>query len=75
MNDVVVGLDQLRQSHKLSLSSPLPGIEISLKMTDTKKQLTKIAKDDLISNLPARSNKLIITAQNETSKQVQSCVL
>lgn len=26
VRDLLVGLDQLRQSHKLSLSSPLPGI-------------------------------------------------
>ena len=26
VTDLLVGLDQLRQSHKLSLSSPLPGI-------------------------------------------------
>lgn len=44
-------------------------------MTDTKNQLTEIAKDDLINNLPARSSKLIINAQNEQNETPEQVLL
>ena len=63
-------LSQFRRSHNLSSSSPLPAKEIAMKVTDTKKQLIEMAKDDLLKNIPNHLNKLIITAEAETPYQV-----
>ena len=63
-------LSQFRQSHSLSLSSPLSAKEIAMRVTNTKQQLIEVARNDLIKNIPAKSNKLIITAQAEAPEQV-----
>ena len=36
-----------------------------MRVTNTKQQLIEMARNDLIKNIPAKSNKLIITAQAE----------
>ena len=56
-------LSQFRRSHNLSLSSPLQAKEIAMRVADTKQQLIEIGRNDLIKNIPAKSNKRIITAQ------------
>ena len=64
-------LSQFRQSHSLSLSNPLSAKEIAMRVTNTKQQLIEMARNDLIKNIPAKSNKLIITAQAEAPEQVK----
>ena len=64
-------LSQFRQSHSLSLSSLLSAKEIAMRVTNTKQQLIEMARNDLIKNIPAKSNKLIITAQAEAPEQVK----
>ena len=62
-------VNQFRCSHNLSLSSPLPAKEITLRVTKTKKQLTEIVKAFLLNNLPSIKNKLIITSQEDAPVQ------
>ena len=64
-------LSQFRRSHNLSLSSPLQAKEIAMRVADTKQQLIEIGRNDLIKNIPAKSNKRIITAQAQAPEQVQ----
>ena len=64
-------LFQFRRSHNLSLSSPLPVKEMAMRMTDNKQQLTEMARNDLIKNISARANKLIITVPAEALEQIQ----
>ena len=54
-------LSQFRRLHNLSLLSPLPANAIAMRVTNTKEQLTEMAKNNLIKNIPAKSNKSIIT--------------
>ena len=42
-----------------------------MRVTDTKQQLIEMARNDLIKDIPAKPNKLIITVQAETPEQVQ----
>ena len=55
-------LSQFRRLHNLSLSSPIPANTIAMRVTNTKQQLIEMAKNNLIKNIPAKSNKIIITA-------------
>ena len=64
-------LSQFRRSHNLRLSSPLQAKEIAMRVADTKQQLIEIGRNDLIKNIPAKSNKRIITAQAQAPEQVQ----
>ena len=64
-------LSQFRRSHNLSLSSLLQAKEIAMRVADTKQQLIEIGRNDLIKNIPAKSNKRIITAQGQAPEQVQ----
>ena len=42
-----------------------------MRVADTKQQLIEIGRNDLIKNIPAKSNKRIITAQAQAPEQVQ----
>ena len=67
-------LTQFRRSRNISLLIPLPAKEITMRVTDTKQHLIEIGRNDLKKHIPAKSNKHIITAQADVSKQVQSGV-
>ena len=64
-------LFQFYRSHNLSLSSPLAVKEMAMRMTDSKQQLIETARNDLIKNISARANKLIITVPAEALEQIQ----
>ena len=42
-----------------------------MRVTDTKQQLIEMMRNDLIKDIPAKSNELIITVQAKTPEQVQ----
>ena len=64
-------LSQFRRSHNLNLPSPLPAKEIAVRVIDTKQHVIEMARNDLIKNIPANSNKIIITTQAEAPERVQ----
>ena len=45
-----------------------------MRVTGNKKQLIEVARNDLIKNVPAKSNQIIITAQAKAPEQVQLLV-
>ena len=42
-----------------------------MRVTDTKQQLIEMVRNDLIKDIPAKSNELIIAVQAKTPEQVQ----
>ena len=64
-------LFQICRFHNLNLSSPLPVKVMAMRMTDNKQQLIGMARNDLIKNSSARTNKLIITVPAEVLEQIQ----
>ena len=62
-------MGQFRRSHNLSVSSPLPPKEITLKITKTKVQLIQLIADDLLDYFVDNDSKLIITSQHDEPEQ------
>ena len=62
--------DQFRCSHTLKNSSPLPSKEITLRDTKTKVQIIEMVEANLMKNLPAVSNKFIITSKENIPEQL-----